>query len=57
MKKIITFGMVLLIILGLFTGCVGNKYNARMYSKANDLVLSSFLEDNKVRGAETSLID
>jgi len=51
MKRIITFGMVLFVIFGLFTGCSGNKYNARMYSKAKDLMLSSFLEDNRVSGA------
>ena len=43
--------MVLLVILGLFTGCSGNKYNARIYSHAEDLVLSTFLEENKVLGA------
>ena len=51
MKRIIMFSMVLLVVLGLFTGCSFNKYNARMYSKAKDLMLSSFLEDNRVSGA------
>ena len=52
MKRIISIVMVLLIVLGLFTGCLGNKYNARMYSKAKDVMLSSFLEDNRVRGVD-----
>jgi len=51
MKRIISIVMVLLIVLGLFTGCLGNKYNARIYSHAEDLVLSTFLEENKVLGA------
>jgi len=48
---LITILALIPLILGIFTGCSVSKYNARMYSKANDLVLSSFLEDNKVRGA------
>lgn len=56
MKRIITFGMVLLLIFGLFTGCSVSKYNAKMYSNAKDLLLPSFWEDNKATVPNTFVI-
>ena len=56
MKKIITFGMVLLMILGLFTGCSVSKYNAKIYSNVKDLLLPSFWEENKANESNTFVI-
>lgn len=49
--KFISLGFVVLMFFCLLTGCSSIKYNAVMYSASEDLILSSFLEDNKVKGA------
>ena len=49
--KFIAIGSILLMMLVIFTGCNFNKYHAEMYSTSENLVLSTFLEDNKVRGS------
>lgn len=44
----------IILIINLFTliliSCSSNDYNAVMYSKSNDLLLTTFLDDNRVRG-------
>jgi len=56
MKRIIMFSMVLLVVLGLFTGCSVSKYNAKIYSNAKDLLLPSFWEENKANESNTFVI-
>lgn len=51
MKRILTTALVAIMILFLLTGCTITKYNAIMYSQANDWILESFLEENKVCNA------
>lgn len=48
--KFISLGLVVVMFFCLLTGCSGIKYNAVMYSTSEDWILTSFLEDNKVKG-------
>ena len=50
-SKLTAFLSVLIIFVCFFTGCSYSKYNAVMYSMSEEWILTSFLEDNKVRGA------
>ena len=49
--KLISLGLGVLMFFCLLTGCSSVKYNAVMYSTSEDWILTSFLEDNKVKGA------
>ncbi len=48
---------VIVLVLGgimffsFFTGCSNNKYDAEMYSASEEWILTSFLAENKVKGA------
>lgn len=53
---LITILALILLILGLFTGCSGNKYNAKIYSNAEDWLLPSFWEENKANKSNTFVI-
>jgi hypothetical protein len=44
--------LIFIIIICILASCSKNKYNAIMYSQSSDWIQSSFLEENKVRGAE-----
>ena len=48
--------MVLLVVLGLFTGCSVSKYNAKIYSNVKDFLLPSFWEENKANESNTFVI-
>ena len=50
-SKLTAFLLVLVIFVCFFTSCSYSKYNAVMYSMSEEWILTSFLEDNKVRGA------
>ena len=48
----ISICLIFIIIICPLSSCSKNKYKAIMYSQSSDWILSSFLEENKVRGAE-----
>ena len=45
-SKFISLGLVLIMIFSLLTGCSTNKYNAVLYSNANEWIDETFLKDN-----------
>ena len=49
--KFIALGLVMVTFFCFLTSCSTIRYNAVMYSKSEEWILTSFLEDNKVRGA------
>lgn len=49
--KITAVCIVLLIVLSVFSACGKVKYNAKIYNMSEESFLSSFLEENKVKGA------
>ncbi|MCL2061220.1 MAG: hypothetical protein FWH03_01155 [Firmicutes bacterium] len=44
--KLLTLGVVLIMGLGIFAGCGGNKYNAVLYDDAGEWIKESFLDEN-----------
>ena len=48
-SKFISLGLVLIMIFSLLTGCSTNKYNAVLYSNANEWIDETFLKDNRVK--------
>lgn len=48
-SKFLSLGLVLIIIFGLLTGCLNNKYNAVLYSNANEWIDETFLKNNRVK--------
>ncbi len=48
LKKIISFGMALLLLAMVFAGCSVQRYDAEIYSYVNDWLDPAFLENNKV---------
>lgn len=50
-KKIFYVGVILVMCLGLFTGCNGNKYNAVIYDNANEMLHKDFLKSNLTLGS------
>ena len=49
--KITAFFTVLLIVLSVFPACGKTGYNAKIYNMSEESFSSSFLEENKVKGA------
>ncbi|MBE5963769.1 MAG: hypothetical protein E7252_02350 [Lachnospira sp.] len=49
--KFVIIGMVLLMLFVFLKSCYNDKHGAEIYSKSNDMILTSFLENNKVKGA------
>lgn len=49
MKKIILLTAVLIAVLFALSGCGANKYNAVMYSHAEESLTESFLRENRVK--------
>lgn len=49
--KITAVCIVLLIVLSVFPACGKVRYNAKIYNMSEESFLSSFLEENKVKGA------
>lgn len=49
MKKFILSGIIFLLGLCFFVGCGGNKYNAVLYSHAENWISEEFLSENRVK--------
>jgi hypothetical protein len=56
-RKILILGVVLMMCLGLFTGCGGNKYNAELHYNAQAMMNAEYLEANMTLGAYDGLVE
>lgn len=57
LTKILIMGMVLIMCLGIFVGCGGNKYNAELHYNAQAMMNAEYLEANMTLGAYDGLVE
>ena len=57
LKKILVLGAALIMCIGLFAGCGGNKYNAELHYNTQKIMNTDYLEANMTLGAYVGMVE